>query len=74
MKNRDIMGQTIQSADLSFQNCESKEIIQIPELKFTKPEQVEETKKIFEGLSTMVNVKNKEPARLHRIPVILICN
>ena len=74
MDNLDIVGQTIQSADFSFQNCVAKEIIQIPELKFTKPEQVEEAKKIFEGLTTMVNIKNKEPSRLERTPVILTCN
>ena len=61
MENNDVVGQTIQSADFAFQNCVAKEIIQIPELKFTKPEQLEEAKKIFEGLTTVVNVKNKEP-------------
>ena len=74
MENHDVVGQTIQSADFAFQNYVAKEINQIPELKFTKPEQVEEAKKIFEGLTTMVNVKNKEPARLERTPVILTCN
>lgn len=74
MENTGIVRQTIQSADFAFQNCVAKEIIQIPELKFTKPEQIEEAKKIFEGLSTTVNVKNKEPARLERTPVILTCN
>lgn len=74
MENSDVIGQTIQSADFAFQNCVSKEIIQIPELKFTKPEQVEEAKKVFEGLPNMVNIKNKEPARLQRTPVILTCN
>lgn len=74
MDNSDVVGQTIQSADFAYQNCIGKDIIQIPELKFTKPEQVEESKKIFEGLGTMVNVKNKEPARLQRTPVVLTCN
>ena len=48
MENHDVVGQTIQSADFAFQNCVAKEIIPIPELKFTKPEQVKEAKKIFE--------------------------
>lgn len=74
MKNSDIIGQTIQSQDFTYQNCVSKEVSQIPELKFTKPEQIEECKKIFEKLPTMVNIKNKEPARLQRTPVILTCN
>ena len=57
MENNDVIGQTIQSSDFAFQNCVGKEVIQIPELKFTKPEQIEEAKKIFEGFSTMVNIK-----------------
>ena len=70
----DMVGQTIPSQDFTFQNCVSKQIINIPELTFSKMEQVEEAKKIFEGLPTCVNVKNKEPARLGRTPVILTCN
>lgn len=46
MENQDVIGQTIQSSDFAFQNCVGKEIIQIPELKFTKPEQVEEGKNL----------------------------
>ena len=74
MENNDEIGQTIQSSDFAFQNCVGQEVIQIRELKFTKPEQIEEANKIFEGLSTMVNIKHKEPARLERTPVILTCN
>ena len=70
----DMVGQTIPSQDFAFQNCVSKQIINIPELTFSKMEQVEEAKKIFEGLPTCVNVKNKEPVRLGRTPVILTCN
>lgn len=40
----------------------------------SKPEQVEEIKKIFEGLPTTINVKNKEPRVLERTPVLLTCN
>lgn len=32
----------------------------------TKPEQVEEAKKIFKGIPTLVNIKNKEVKRLER--------
>lgn len=46
----------------------------IPELSFTKPEQVEESKKIFEGLPTQVNIKNKEARMLNRTPILLQCN
>lgn len=70
----DVTGQTVQSQDFAYQTCLNKEIIQIPELSLTKPETVEERKKIFEGLPTTVNVKNKEPRLLQRTPVILTCN
>ena len=70
----DMVGQTIPSQDFCFQNCINKQIINIPELTFSKMEQVEEAKKIFEGLPTCINVKNKEPVRLGRTPVILTCN
>lgn len=40
----------------------------------TKNEQVEECKKIFEGIPTLVNIKNKEGKRLERTPVLLTCN
>ena len=70
----DMVGQTIPSTDFAFQNCINKQIINIPELTFSKMEQVEEAKKIFEGLSTCINVKNREPVRLGRTPVILTCN
>lgn len=69
-----VVGQTIQSQDFAYQKCIGKEVIQIPELSLTKPEQVEESKKIFEGLPTQINIKHKEPRLLPRIPVILTCN
>lgn len=70
----DLVGQTIQSQDFAYQRCLNKELIQIPEMSLSKPEQVEEAKKIFEGLPTTVNIKNKEPRVLERTPVILTCN
>ena len=70
----DVVGQTIQSQDVAYQSCTDKQVIEIPELTLTKPEQVEETKKIFEGIPTMVNIKNKEPKKLERTPVLLSCN
>ena len=70
----DMVGQTIPSQDFCFQNCVAKQIINIPELTFSKMDQVEEAKKIFEGLPTCINIKNKEPVRLNRTPVILTCN
>lgn len=70
----DLIGQTIQSQDFAYQRCLSKEVIQIPELSLSKPEQVEEAKKIFEGLLTTMNVKNKDPRVLERTPVLLTCN
>lgn len=48
----DLVGQTVQSQDFMYQRCLQKEVIQIPEITLSKPEQVEETKKIFEGLPT----------------------
>lgn len=71
---QDCTGQTIQSADFAWSKCIDKEIIMIPELGFTKPEQVEEAKKIFEGLPTSVNIKNKEARMLARTPILLQCN
>lgn len=38
----DVTGQTVQSQDFAYQKCLNNEIIQIPELSLTKPEQVEE--------------------------------
>lgn len=70
----DLIGQTIQSNDFAFMNCAGKSIIQIPVLSITKPEQIEEAKKIFEGLETRINIKNKGPHRLERTPVIVTCN
>lgn len=71
---QDVVGQTIQSQDFTYQKCLGKEVVQIPETSLTKPEQVEESKKIFEGLPTQINIKHKEPRLLQRIPVILTCN
>lgn len=70
----DLVGQTVQSQDFGWQKCLHKEVIQIPELFLSKPEQVEETKTIFEGLETTVNVKDMEPKVLARTPIILPCN
>ena len=70
----DMVGQTIQSTDFAYQQCLDKLAIQIPELSLTKPEQVEEFKKVCEGLPIQINIKNKEPRRLPRTPVILTCN
>lgn len=69
-----LMLQTVQSQDFMYQRCLQKEVIQIPEMTLSKPEQVEETKKIFEGLPTTVNIKFKDPRILDRTPVILTCN
>lgn len=41
----DSIGQTVQSQDFMFQRCFQKDLIQIPELSLSKPEQVEEVKK-----------------------------
>lgn len=70
----DLTGQTIQSADFAWSKCVDKEVIMIPELSFTKPEQVEEAKKIFEGLPTTINIKNKEGRMMKRTPILLQCN
>lgn len=70
----DLTGQTIQSADFAWSKCIDKEVIMIPELSFTKPEQVEEAKKIFEGLPTTINIKNKEGRMMKRTPILLQCN
>lgn len=67
---QDINGQTIQSANFAWSKCIDKEVIMIPELSFTKPEQVEEAKKKFEGLPTSVNIKNKEARMLQRTPIL----
>ncbi|KAL4218845.1 hypothetical protein ACF0H5_021433 [Mactra antiquata] len=67
-------GQTVQSQDFAWQRCLNKEIITIPELSISKPEQMEEFKKISEGLPTTINIKNKEPQILQRTPIILQCN
>lgn len=70
----DLVGHTVQSQDFAFMKCIGKDIIQIPELTLSKNEQIEELKKVFEGLNTTVNVKNKEPRVLERTPVLLTCN
>ena len=66
--------QTIVSTDFKFMHCINKEVIEIPELTLTKMDEMEELKKVFEGLPTQVNVKNKPSALLERIPVILTTN
>ena len=70
----DFVGQTIQSTDFAYQQCIDKLVIQIPELSLTKPEQVEVFKIVCEALPIQINIKNKEPRRLPRTPVILTCN
>lgn len=70
----DLVGHTVQSQDFVFMKCLGKDIIQIPELTLSKNEQIEELKKVFEGLNTTVNIKNKEPRVLERTPVLLTCN
>lgn len=70
----DVVGQSIQSTDFIYMKCIDKQVIQIPELTLTKIEQVEEFKKVMEGLPTTVNIKNKEPRLLKRTPVLLTCN
>lgn len=65
----DTIGHTIQSQDFAFMKCVGKDIIQIPELTLSKNEQVEELKKVLEGLPTTINIKNKEPRVLERTPV-----
>jgi len=69
-----LKGQTMVSQDFKFMNCLNKEIIEIPELTLSKMDEVEELKKVFEGLPTQVNVKNKPPQLLERTPVILTTN
>lgn len=71
---QEVTGQTIQSADFAWSKYIDKDVIMIPELSFSKPEQVEESKKIFEGLATQVNIKNKEARMLRRTPILLQCN
>ena len=70
----DLVGKTIQSSDFAYQHCVDKELILILELALTKPEQVEEFKKITEGLPILVNIKNKEARKLEKTPVLLTCN
>ena len=70
----DLVGQTIQSSDFAYQHCVDKELILIPELSLTKPEQVEEFKKVTEGLPILINIKNKEGRKLEKTPVLLTCN
>ena len=70
----DLVGQTIQSTDFAYMHCVEKELILIPELSLTKPEQVEEFKKVTEGLPILVNIKNKEARKLEKTPVLLTCN
>jgi len=69
-----LKGQTIVSTDFKFMHCINKEVIEIPELTRTKMDEVEELKKVFEGLPMQVNVKNKPSALLEGTPVILTTN
>lgn len=67
-------GDTITSGDFMWQECIDKALIYIPELSLTKPDQVESFKKVCEGQTTNINVKNKRAAVLNRTPVILTSN
>lgn len=58
---KDVVGGTINSTDFTFQICLDKELIIIPELSLTKPEQMEELKQVMEGYPILANIKNKEP-------------
>jgi len=55
-------------------DCINKDVIEIPELTINQQGELEELKKVFEGLPTQVNVKNKPPQVLERTPVILTTN
>lgn len=69
---RDVVGGTVNSTDFTFQKC--LELIIIPELSLTKPEQMEELKQVMEGYPILANIKNKEPRILKRTPILLQCN
>lgn len=56
---RDVVGGTINSTDFTFQKCLDKELIIIPELSLTKPEQMEELKQVMEGYPILANIKIK---------------
>lgn len=70
----DQRGDTITSGDFMWQECIDKALIYIPELALTKADQVESFKKVCEGQSTNINVKNKRAAVLNRTLVLLTSN
>lgn len=70
----DQRGDTITSGDFMWQECIDKALIYIPELALTKADQVESFKKVCEGQSTNINVKNKRAAVLNTTPVLLTSN
>lgn len=68
------VGQTIQLQDFACLKYIGKAVIQIPEMGFTKPDQVEESKKSFGGLPTQINIKDKKPRERKMKRLKIVCS
>lgn len=75
---RDFVGmfnwaEVVQGGQFMFQNCVNKEVL-VWEEPLIGPDYVEMCKRVFEGMTTMVNIKFKSPQKLYRTPIIMTTN
>nr|QKE54959.1 MAG: nonstructural protein [Parvoviridae sp.] len=66
-------GEIVQGGQFMFQNCINKELM-IWEEPLIGPDFVEMCKRVFEGMTTQVNIKFKAPQTLYRTPILITTN
>lgn len=66
-------GEIVQGGQFMFQNCINKELL-IWEEPLIGPDFVEMCKRVFEGMTTQVNIKFKAPQTLYRTPILITTN
>lgn len=66
-------GEIVQGGQFMFQNCINKELL-LWEEPLIGSDYVEMCKRVFEGMTTQVNIKFKAPQTLYRTPIIITTN
>lgn len=66
-------GEIVQGGQFMFQNCINKELL-LWEEPLIGQDYVEMCKRVFEGMTTQVNIKFKAPQTLYRTPIIITSN
>lgn len=66
-------GEIVQGGQFMFQNCINKEML-IWEEPLIGGDYIEMCKRVFEGMTTQVNIKFKAPQTLYRTPILITTN